>query len=373
MLLISQPPQPQGNFGTSVSVDTMIAVGAPREAAGTIASAGNAYTFDTVTGAFIKQLTSPNPEIGGAFGSSVSTLGNMVVVGAPNEKVGTNPAAGHAYVFNGQTGALIATLKSPAPHTQGMFGWNCSLNQSGLIAVGAPQENVAGMQWAGRAYTFLNGVLKSSFATPNPVASGMFGSTVVAGDNAIFVCANKETVGTLTGAGRVYVYNATTAALQTTLVSPAPQQIGYFGCSLAVHQNLWVVGESGQNQGNLVTVGSVHIYSNGALLKTLPDPTPQGWAGFGWSVVAGVWYGQTLVVGGCACPTAVGASNMGPGYMWVCSPPGFVPFRKKTTGKPGPDYFGYASAIGQHKIAIGNARETVAGLALAGQVYVFSD
>ncbi|HEX5323771.1 MAG TPA: hypothetical protein VFW40_08295, partial [Capsulimonadaceae bacterium] len=278
-----------------------------------------------------------------------------------------------AYVFNGQTAALLATFASPAPQTQGMFGWNCSLNQSGLIAVGAPHETVAGMQWAGRAYTFLNGVLKSSLASPNPVAPGSFGSTVVAGDNAIFVCAPQETPGALTGAGRVYVYNGATAALQNTLVSPAPQQTGFFGCSLAVHQNLWVVGEYGQNQGGLVVVGRVHLYSNGNFVKTLPDPTAKGWAGFGWSVVAGAWPGHPLVVGGCECPSATGGPVMGPGSMWVFSAPGFVPFRKKTTGSPNPDMFGYASAIGHNKIVIGNPTETVANLMTAGRVYVFED
>jgi len=371
-MLTSQPPQQGGNFGKSVSVDAMIAVGAPYETAGPNASAGNAYTFDTVTSTFIKKLTSPNPETNGNFGSSVSTLGNLVVVGAPNETVGGHAAAGRAYVFNGQTGALLATLASPAPQPQGIFGWNCSLNQSGLIAVGAPHETVAGMMWAGRAYTFLNGVLKSSFASPNPVAPGSFGSTVIAGDNAIFVCAPQETPGALTGAGQVYVYNPVTAALQTTLVSPAPQQFGFFGCSLAVHQNLWVVGEFGQNQGGLPSVGRVHLYSNGSFMKTLQDPAATAWAAFGFSVVAGAWPGHPLVVGACTCPSDT-LGGMGPGSMWVFNAPGFVPFRKKTTGSPNPDMFGYASAIGHNKIVIGNPTETVGNLLTAGRVYVFED
>lgn len=371
-MLTSQPPQPGGNFGKSVSVDMMIAVGAPYETAGTIAAAGNAYTFDTGTSTFIKQLTSPNPEMGGAFGSSVSTLGNLVVVGAPNETVAGHPAAGRAYVFDGQSGMLKATLASPTPQTQGKFGFSCSLNQSGLIAVGAPQETFSGMQWAGCAYTFLNGVLKSSFASPNPAAPGFFGATVIAGDNAIFVGAPEETPGALTGAGRVYAYNPATAALQTTLVSPAPQQFGFFGCSLALHQNLWVVGEFGQNQGALPSVGRVHLYSNGSFMKTLQDPAATAWAAFGFSVVAGAWPGHPLVVGACTCPSDT-LGGMGPGSMWVFSAPGFLPFRKKATGLPNPDMFGYASAIGHNKIVIGNPTETVAGLTTAGRVYVYED
>lgn len=375
MQLVSPVPQQQGNFGISVSVDTMIAVGAPREAVGAMSGAGNVYTFDTVTGAPIKKLTSPKPEANGNFGASVATLGNMVVVGAPHETSGGQMWAGRAYVFNGQTGALIAAVTSPNPQPFGFFGWKCSLNQANnIIAVGAPQESVAGIQYAGRAYTFsaLTGVLKSSFATPNPVWNGVFGATVVAGDSATFVCAPYETSGTLTGAGRVYAYNATTGAPLGAFVSPAPQPFGFFGCSLVLYQNLMAVGEFGATVGGQFSAGRVQLYSNGALATTLTDPVPASNAAFGWSLVMGQWR-HTLVIGACECPSATQFGS-GLGRMLVLrAQTGFSLVRTMTTGSTAvmTDFFGYASALGQQRIAIGQPTDIVAGLFGAGRVYVF--
>jgi hypothetical protein len=65
MQLISPSPQQQGYFGKSVSMDKMIAVGAPYETVGNMSGAGNVYTFDTTTGAFIAKLVSPKSQMNG--------------------------------------------------------------------------------------------------------------------------------------------------------------------------------------------------------------------------------------------------------------------------------------------------------------------
>ncbi len=110
-------------------------VGAPYEDPGASPyDAGRAYVFSGETGALIHTLTSPNERPGGWFGYTVSGAGDVngdgcedVVVGANRENPGDSPRwAGRAYVFSGQTGTLLHTLISPNEEQGGYFGHSVS-------------------------------------------------------------------------------------------------------------------------------------------------------------------------------------------------------------------------------------------------------
>ena len=74
-------------------------VGAWLEAANGYAGAGHAYVFNFETGALIRTLTSPNSQTYGGFGESVGASGNIVVVGAWAETANGYAGAGHEYIF----------------------------------------------------------------------------------------------------------------------------------------------------------------------------------------------------------------------------------------------------------------------------------
>ena len=111
-------------------------VGSPGEAAGGFARAGHAYVFSN-TGSLDAYLASPNSQNGGFFGASVAVSGKSVVVGAFGEAVGGFARAGHAYTFS-NTGSLIATLTSPIPQTDGLFG-----NSVAVMGVSVPADQRA--------------------------------------------------------------------------------------------------------------------------------------------------------------------------------------------------------------------------------------
>jgi hypothetical protein len=174
--LISPFQEMYGRFGESVSgagdvnsdgYDDLI-VGAPSEAY-FYNDAGSAYVFSGLTGGLLRTLVSPNPEFGGRFGTSVSGAGDVnldgyddVVVGAENEETGSSPTdAGRAYVFCGQSWALLRTLVSPNEEAAGQFG--CSVSGAGDVNSSGYAEVVAGAHEespgtapseAGRAYVF---------------------------------------------------------------------------------------------------------------------------------------------------------------------------------------------------------------------------
>jgi len=219
---------------------------------------GRAFTFNGQTGRVLDTLTSPNEEDDGWFGYSVSGTGDIngdgrpdIVVGAPREDPYASPYdAGRAYVFSGRTGALLYTLVSPNEEINGYFGHSVSgvgdVNGDGDpdIVAGAPYENPGHSPYdAGRAYVFngANGELLHELTSPNETPGGQCGQAVagvgdVNGDgyDDVMVGANRENPGSSPQwAGRAHIFSGRTGRLLYTLVSPNEEEWGYFGYSVA--------------------------------------------------------------------------------------------------------------------------------------------
>jgi len=138
-----------------------IIVGARRnDAAGS--DAGQAYVYSGLDGSLIWTFT--GEAANSFFGMDVAAAGDVdndgfddVIIGAYlNDEVGTN--AGKAYVYSGQTGALIYSFTGEAADDR--FGHAVSgagdVNNDGFsdFLVGAYLKNVGGMADAGRAYVY---------------------------------------------------------------------------------------------------------------------------------------------------------------------------------------------------------------------------
>ncbi len=288
-----------------------VVVGAYEEHVGEWGAHGKAYVFSGATGAALHTLRSPFPESDGHFGRSVSCAGDVnsdghadVVVGA-SEEFGGVDAAGRAYVFNARTGRLLYTLQSPNPEVQGSFGFSVSgagdVNNDGYpdVVVGAWRET-GGATESGRAHVFSGqtGALLRTLQSPNPEFQGSFGSSVSgAGDvnddgcADVVVGARHEDAGAV-NAGRAYVFSGATGAPLHTLLSPSPEHEGYFGCSVSCagdvdedgYADVMVGAE--QEDGGVEGAGRAFVFSGatGAVLHTLQslNPTLQGC--FGCSV-----------------------------------------------------------------------------------------
>jgi FG-GAP repeat len=104
--------------------------------------------------AVTKTLTSPNSSPEGSFGSWAVASGNFIVVAAYNETANGYAGAGHFYIFNIETGALITTLTSPNAQANGGFG-EAVAAIGNIVVVGAPFEAAEGYAGAGHAYVYL--------------------------------------------------------------------------------------------------------------------------------------------------------------------------------------------------------------------------
>jgi len=369
-MLISPYVQSHGIFGWSTAISgNIIAIGAPYENASGIYEAGHVYLFNAKTGALIRTLVSPNAQSEGFFGWSVGLSGKLVIVGAFGETANGYDRAGHAYTFNAFTGSLISTLTSPNAQFQGLFG--CPVAISGDIAiVGAPWETADGFGSAGHAYTFnaITGTLLSTLTSPNAQAGGKFGYFVAISGKIGIVGAPWETADGYGSAGNAYTFNVTTGDLISTLSSPNAQSSGEFGWSVAISGNIAVVGAITESASGYSDAGHVYTFNatTGALMSTLTDPEPRIWGEFGWSVAIA---GDTVVVGAILYLS---------GYWYA----GHVDTFRVTTGafvegftSPHAQFhgmFGNSVAMSGMTIVIGAPDENASGVAAAGHVYIRS-
>jgi hypothetical protein len=284
------------------------------ETANALGDAGHAYVFDATDGSLITTLTSPTPQPGGEFGSSVSISGTTVVVGAPGETATSQVSAGHAYVFDATDGSLITTLTSPTPQPVTYFGWSVSISGP-TVVVGAPGEAAGLTNHAGNAYVFdaASGSLVSTLTSPNAQVGGDFGVSVSIGGTTVAVGAPGETANALPQAGHAYVFDASTGSPIASLTSPYAQATGRFGISVSAGCTTVVVGAYGETANGQPTAG--HAYSfdatTGFLTTTLTSPNAQGGGVFGTSVAVS---GTTVVVG---APQETGSGFATAGHAYV--------------------------------------------------------
>jgi len=302
------PPAAGDRFGWSVAaVGDNVAIGAPgHDTAAT--DAGSAYLFDS-TGRWLRTIDNPIVNGGDSFGWSVAGVGNNVLIGAPFADLDSNTGrindVGAAYLFN-TDGALLQTFNNPTPASGDVFGYSVAgVGTNALI--GAPNKAVGGIANAGAAYLFNGntGALLQTFNKPNPAADDEFGYSVAGVGNNVLIGALLDDTGA-TDAGSAYLFNGNTGALLQTFNNPNPTPNAYFGYSVAGVGTNVLIGAQGANSAYLLDG------STGTLLQTFKnaDPTAQG-EDFGFSVAA---VGTNVLVGAHLNDT--GATNAGKAYLF---------------------------------------------------------
>ncbi|MGH7494510.1 MAG: DUF1566 domain-containing protein, partial [bacterium] len=218
-------------FGHSVagSGDKAL-VGAPEDDTGA-PEAGAAYLFDATTGALLLTFNNPFPDEGDQFGFAVAMVGNNVLIGAPfkDASAGTIIDAGAAYLFDGTTGLLLHTFVDPAPDNDELFGIAlASLGNNVLI--GSPFDDTGAID-AGAAYLFngSSGALLHTFANPTPASGDEFGIAIAGvGSNNVLVGAPSDDAGA-SNSGAAHLFNGSTGALIFTIPNPTPAASDAFG------------------------------------------------------------------------------------------------------------------------------------------------
>ena len=207
-----------------------------------------------------------NPQPYDRFGSSITTKGSHIFVGAP-EAVVNGIDAGAVFVFDGTTGELVWTIENPVPAIGDDFGAAIALLGDKLF-IGAPGDNLDS-PWSlqagsvtikdniGRVYVFdMNtSQLKQLLESPHPTTGGQFGTALTPLGSHLLVGAPGDPDG-----GLVYLFDGTTGALLREFFHPESQDGEAFGTSLAVLPNAFAVGDPGYQSGE----GKVYVFDAAA-------------------------------------------------------------------------------------------------------------
>ena len=137
-IILSPRPVEFGRFGVALAAfgDDLL-ISEERGFTGDV-RAGVVHLFDGATGAFIRSYFNPTPRAFEVFGNSVAASGNNVLIGALREEKGRR--SGAAYLFDGTTAELTATLLNPARDVSDSFAQSVAAIGNSLL-VGSPFQS----------------------------------------------------------------------------------------------------------------------------------------------------------------------------------------------------------------------------------------
>lgn len=300
---IEPPAYPQANdhFGSSLSyVGDYVLVGAFATdlAQPTGEDAGVVHVYGASTGDYLRTIQNPNPTGSGSFGLSLAVVGDYVAVGTYKDV----SSQGAAYLVDPATGGILTQFENPSGNRYDNFG----------STVGAIGDDVlVGARNRGTVYRFdaLTGQLKQTYVHPAG-GGGYFGTDIVATNDKVIISAPTDWLVVPYG-GAAYSYDAETGVLLNTFVSPTtPTGAEGYGISMTLlDESTLVIGESADASTGAKN-GAVSVYDidSGEVLTHIPHPAPpipdqeQRFGGavarVGGSLVVGSQHGNNISIDG---------------------------------------------------------------------------
>jgi hypothetical protein len=358
----SPQPSPEAQFGYAVAaLGDRVLVGAPfDDAAGT--DAGAVYLFDGKSESLLQTLHSPNPAAGDLFGVSVAAVGNNVLVGALGDDTVAHDA-GAAYLFDGNTGALLRTFRKPnATEGDGFGGAVAAMGNN--VLVGAPRDHASGRE-AGAAYLFdgSTGALLRAFQKPAPAEGDWFGGSLAAAGSHVLVGAMQDDTGAR-DTGAAYLFDSATGNLLQTIRNPTPGPGDWFGASVAAVGDNFLVGAPFSDVA-APDAGAAYLVdgTSGAFYLRFPNSAPPAGAQFGRSIAVS---GHSVAIG--APGNSTGSAD-GAAYLFIdFSATPLLVLRTPPAATNG--QFGFSVALGETNAIVAAPQENT-GQTHAGSVYLF--
>jgi gliding motility-associated-like protein len=281
-------------FGQSVAISgTYAIVGAPFEdedsiSVNTMTGSGSAYVYEFERGQWhqVQKIVALDRLPGAKFGSSVDVAGNLIMVGASNDRYNVTGSsskggAGSVYIFKrNNTGQWRQIQKIVASDRDDWdyFGTSISIDNNNIIvgaynaSNGNPLGNTVG--GSGAAYIFekdTNGVwMETQKLMASDKESGdFFGRSVgISGNFAIVGASNQDKnangVSSFTDAGAAYLFEkqANGIWIQHQKLLPNDRDVSdFFGNSVSISGTVILIGSSGEDHD---PAGSNFMQSSGS-------------------------------------------------------------------------------------------------------------
>ena len=259
------------HFGESVSISGEYAiVGAPwdddkgRNSGSAYIYHYNGNTWDET------KITASDGEANDYFGVSVSISGNNAIVGSIyDDDYGENSGAAYIYHFNGNTWDETKITASDGEAGDN-FGFSVSILGDNAI-VGLYDDDYGENSGAAYIYHF-NGASwdETKITASDGEAGDGFGSSVSISGKYVIVGAMFDNILEYNDVGSAYLYYYNGVDWnETKITSEVPDHGGdWFGISVSISNDLFVVGEPGEGNPPLIDVGSAFVYGD-----FKPEPT----------------------------------------------------------------------------------------------------
>lgn len=365
------------HFGASVSLkgDRLVVGASGRHV--TYAEQGSVYFFDWDEAAneYVELgiIVASDAGLGDAFGASIATNGDVLVVGAP----GVNNAAGKVYVYGWDSPSgtynQLHTLTAGDQAALNAFGTSVALEGDRLVVGEAGNAG-------GKVYVYDWNPATNKFVTLGAVApvdskpGDLFGSSLTLNKGRLVVGAAGVSHDKIPNSGKYYIYEQNNATGMYDYVGNLlPKDIAgisNFGSASSLTGNRLVVGASGLGTPN---AGSIHIYNLNrkreyteavGVLSTVPAGSPRR------ASAAVSLYQNRLVVGDCYKDTADGV-EAGAVYFYDWDGSSFIEAGVVTASDASPgDLFGTSVALEGTRLVVGAIYQDSAG-SNAGKVYAY--
>lgn len=272
--LFASDAAPFPGFGGSVAVsgDTVV-VGAPYDSCESGGACGAAYVFRFNGDSWVEQqkLTASDGKEGDIFGGAVSVSGNTILIGA--NKV--NGFSGAAYVFQFDGATWIEQQKLTASDMQGFARFGSSVTVVGAIAlIGAYHQFIFtgdnGEGFSGAAYVFrFNGVqwVEEQELTAFEAANfrggrDQFGWSVSLSEDKAMVGTHPHTCLSGYACGSVYVfrYDGTSWVDDQKLSVSDAEAIGRFASSVSMDGDKAIIGATDDHCVSGYSCGAAFVF-----------------------------------------------------------------------------------------------------------------
>jgi hypothetical protein len=243
-------------YSVGISVDTVVV--------GTNGNLGSAHVFVRSGSSWSQQARLIASNGACAFGDSVSINGDIVVVGAPCDSVGSNLNQGSAYLFlrDGIHWSQKQRLTASDGAANDNFGRSVAIGGE-TIVVGADADDISSNANQGSAYVFVRTgptwwSQQQKLTASDGTADDRFGYSVAISGDTVVVGAWGDSL----YQGSVYVFgrSGTTWSQQQKLVANDGASDDSFGVSVAISQNVILVGAEADDIGANLYQGSVYVF-----------------------------------------------------------------------------------------------------------------
>ncbi len=265
-------------FGNSVSTFGDLAiVGAVGDDDDPVGVPGSAYIFERneETWSQVKKITASDATTYNGFGKAVSIYGERVVIGAAIDDDDPDVTPGAVYIFEKIGGTWTEVTKLTSSDGSYNNGFGISVSVSGdYIIVGVPFDRDKGYSsGAVEIFEKINGTWTNvkKITASDGTAFENFGINVsISGDQAIIGADEDKENGDNSGAAYIIerIGGAWTQVAKLTTTVAAPYTA--FGCSVSIHGDRVIVGACGGMETTLIE-GSAYIFEkiDGTWTQTL--------------------------------------------------------------------------------------------------------